>query len=129
MNLLFVAAEYPPDRCGGIGVFYQDLAHQLSLRGSRVTVVAPSTCDDGKGSDGDVTVHRWPGSLAADSAPGMLVQRLRFTRFVEEIAHELAPDLIETHALREFSSRARTGVTPNRSATGRARSIHASAAG
>ena len=97
MNLLFITAEYPPERCGGIGIFYQDLARQLARRGCRVTVVAPS---GGAGADtfeGTLTVRRWPDSLVAANAAGMLLQRLRFTQFAQNVARDLSPDLIETH--------------------------------
>lgn len=97
MNLLFITAEYPPERCGGIGIFYQDLARQLVRRGCRVTVVAPSSVPRADSSDGTLTVRRWPGSLTAASAAAMLLQRLRFTRFAQAVARDLAPDLIETH--------------------------------
>jgi glycosyltransferase involved in cell wall biosynthesis len=47
--------------------------------------------------DGTLTVRRWPGSLVASNTAAMLLQRLRFTRFAQDVAAELAPDLIETH--------------------------------
>src|SRR5690606_8002097 len=97
MNLLFVTAEYPPERCGGIGIFYQDLARQLARRGCRVTVIAPSSGHGADSSESGLTVLRWRGSLTAANAGGVLLQRLRFTRFVQAVARELAPDLIETH--------------------------------
>lgn len=97
MNLLFITAEYPPEACGGIGIFYQDLARQLARRGCRVTVVAPSGMGCADRFEGTLTVRRWPGSLVAANAAGMLVQRFRFTRFAQEVARDLAPDLIETH--------------------------------
>ncbi len=97
MNLLFITAEYPPERCGGIGIFYQDLAHQLARRGCRVTVIAPSAGPVADTFEGGLTVRRWSGSLAAANAAGMLLQRLRFTRFAQDVVRELAPDLIETH--------------------------------
>lgn len=97
MNLLFITAEYPPQPCGGIGVFYQDLARQLAQRGCRVTVVAPSAVPCADSSAGLLTVLRWPGSLTAANAAGMLLQRLRFTRFAQAVARDLSPDLIETH--------------------------------
>jgi glycosyltransferase involved in cell wall biosynthesis len=97
MNLLFITAEYPPERCGGIGVFYQDLARQLARRGNRVTVVAPSGGNVADTFEGPLTVRRWPGSLTAANAAGMLIQRMRFTRFAQAVARDVAPDLIETH--------------------------------
>lgn len=97
MNLLFITAEYPPARCGGIGIVYQDLARQLARRGCRVTVVAPSSGPVADACEGTLTVRRWPGSLTAGNAAVMLMQRLRFTRFAQEVARELVPDLIETH--------------------------------
>lgn len=83
MRILFICNEYPPDRAGGIGVFTQQLARALVLRGHQVFVVgisqSPRVVDDegvrvtmisagGTGSPhADLLARQWALSRAARS--------------------------------------------------------------
>ena len=78
LKILFVTAEYPPERCGGIGYFYFDLVRRLESLGVRTRVVTPP--------------HPGPGAPAET-----LRRRFDLYRAARLAAEEFQPDVVETH--------------------------------
>ncbi len=48
LRLCLVTQDYPPDPCGGVGVFMHDLAAALAERGHEITVIARSRAGEGE---------------------------------------------------------------------------------
>jgi glycosyltransferase involved in cell wall biosynthesis/GT2 family glycosyltransferase len=85
LHVALVSQQYPPDDCGGIGVYTEHLARGLVERGHRVTVVAQSPKDAVVWRDG-VKVHR----VRSARPPAGVPLHYRITR--KNAARSLAVD-------------------------------------
>lgn len=82
LHVVLLSQQYPPDECGGIGVYTEQLARGLASEGHRVSVIAsgPAAIDERDG----VEVYRVP----REAAPTEIPYRLRVTR--KNVAHSIA---------------------------------------
>ena len=93
-NVVLISQQYPPDSCGGIGVYTELLARGLVEAGHRATVIAAGKARSTEWRDG-VRVMRVPGARVPRGIPfGYRVTR-------KNVARSLAVD----GALREIASR------------------------
>jgi len=75
LHVALVSQQYPPDACGGIGVYTEQLARGLVAEGHRVCVIASGAKAAIDSRDG-VEVYRVPSA----EAPAEIPLRLRVTR-------------------------------------------------
>lgn len=83
LHVALISQQYPPDACGGIGVYTEQLARGLVEAGHRVSVVAAGEVAALQEGDG-VEIYRIPPS----EAPAGISLRLRVTR--KNVARSLA---------------------------------------
>ncbi|WP_457937216.1 glycosyltransferase [Aeromonas veronii] len=62
LRLVFITPDYPPDTCGGVGVFIHVLAESLAKLGHEITVVVTHGSDYVVDFVNNVWVHRLPRS-------------------------------------------------------------------
>ena len=106
MRVLLATTEYPPAHCGGIGVFYRELAHELVNQGAAVCVFAadPAASTESCSQEEGVEVRRAlaPARKALRVGPlrldGRAVYGARvFSAAARQAAAEFQPDVVETH--------------------------------
>ena len=108
MRILLVTAEYPPAPCGGIGIFYRELARQLAALGAQVHVLSvggergrEGTCEEnGVGvSRVELGAARSPrlriGSWRLDGSA--VVRARELSSSAQRLVQRLQPDVVETH--------------------------------
>lgn len=93
LHVALVSQQYPPDSCGGIGVYTERLAQGLVRAGHRVTVLAHAAEDSVTWRDG-VLVHR----LRSASAPRDVPRSYSVTRKNLARSLEVQARLEEIHA-------------------------------
>ena len=120
MKIVLINTLYPPDAVGGAERVVQTLARMLVRRGDQVTVLCLSEQGvAGTDFDEGVKVLRvplrnlyWPFGIAQPSAPARLAWHaidsfnLAAARTVDRVLREEAPDVVHTHNLAGFSTRA-----------------------